>query len=81
MGTSIWSLGGREPSFCTVLVWEKNGQEIQENSPSPTVAPQPHPCIAPCLPLATVMGSVSENDPDWEGEFKDLNRKEVIREL
>lgn len=61
---------------------EKQTRCKRKSPPSlPTVAPQPHPCIAPCPPPATVTGSVSENGPDWEGEFKDLNRKEVIKEF
>lgn len=63
---------------------EKQTKEMQEkvSTFSPHCRPpQPHPCIAPCPPPATVTGSVSENGPDWEGEFKDLNRKEVIREF
>ena len=62
---------------------EKTNKRCKRKSPPtlPTVAPQPHPCIALCPPLAPVMGSVSENGPDWDGEFKDLNRKEVIKEL
>lgn len=76
MGTPIWSLGGREPFFCTVLIWEnKKQEETGECHPASLPAPSTGHCDGK-RPVG-----VSENGQGWEEEFKDLNKTEVTKEL
>ena len=76
MGTPIWSLGGREPFFCTVLIWETNKQEEMQES---VTLHHSLPSTGRCDGKLAV--GVSENGQGWQGEFKDLSKKEVTKEL